>query len=257
MSTSLSSGKRIVPGFCKALATPWSKRGLLQHLDRRIRRVLDSVRTIREARSKYAANQIALDELVATVQASPNSETFFAENAQLEIRRIDKHYYIPVLLSNNERIAYIRSIIHVKSEVRFLRQLEDYLGQPDNKFKKFDWWLFSRVDEKTDDINIPYYYPIENRIANFKPDFIFWLKKGSRYHILFMDPKGTGRTEYEHKVDGYKNLFEEKGQPKLFQYQDMQVSVHVFLHTSDRQVLAEGYRNYWFDRIEQVLNTIS
>ena len=49
----------------------------------------------------------------------------------------------------------------------------------------------------------------------FKPDFIFWLKKGNRYCIVFVDPKGTGRTEYEHKVDGYHILFEENRRPKL------------------------------------------
>ena len=228
----------------------------IDDLERRIHRVLDAVQTVREAKRKYAADQITLDELLKTVQANPNSETFYAENAQLEIKRFDKHYYIPLLLSDNDRIAYIRSVIRVESEVRFVRQLEAYLEQADNKFKEFDWWLFSRVDETSDNVNIPYYYPIENRIANFKPDFIFWLKKGQRYHILLIDPKGTGRTEYEHKVDGYKNLFEEHGQPKEFQYGDMFVNVHVFLHTQDRNILAEGYRDYWFDGVEQVLENL-
>jgi hypothetical protein len=116
--------------------------------------------------------------------------------------------------------------------------------------------LFSRVDETTDEITIPYYFPVENRIANFKPDFIFWLKRGERYHIVFIDPKGTGRTEYEHKVDGYRALFELNDNPKEFSYQGLKVTVHVFLYTPDRQFLAEKYRPYWFDNIEQVLKQI-
>lgn len=55
-----------------------------------------------------------------------------------------------------------------------------------------------------------------------------------------VDVKGTGRSEYEHKVDGYKALFEKIGQPKIFENQGVLISVHVFLYTTDRQFLAEG-----------------
>ncbi len=225
-------------------------------LERRIRLVLDSVKSVQEAKARFQAGQLSLDGLMAEVGSRSQSETFYANQALLEIRRIANHYYVPVLLSENEKIDYIRSVIHVESEVRFIRALEGYTRLPENRFKDYEWWLFSRVDEKLDDIAIPYYYPIENRMANFKPDFIFWLKKGARYQILFVDPKGTGRTEYEHKVDGYRALFEEKGQPKVFQYQDLSVTVHLSLFTPDKQFLAEGYRKYWFDSLEQVMEEI-
>jgi len=67
----------------------------------------------------------------------------------------------------------------MESDVRFLRSLEEYLHKRDHGFKDFDWWLFSRVNETVDDLNIPYYYPIENRITNFNPGFIFWIKRGN------------------------------------------------------------------------------
>jgi hypothetical protein len=140
------------------------------------------------------------------------------------------------VLSSDERIDYIRSVIRVESEIRFLRQLEDYCGKSDNLFKQFDWWLFSRIDETLDEISIPYYYPKDNRIANFKPDFIFWLKRGNRYHILFVDPKGTGRSEYEHKIDGYKSLFEENANRENLITVTLKYSP-VSLYTSDR--------NFW------------
>ncbi len=225
-------------------------------LEIRIQRVIDSVAVIREATARFSAGELTPEEFASEVGQQPQSETFFANNALLEIRRIANHYYIPVLLSENEKIDYIRSVIHVASEVRFLRLLEEYNRSKENKLKVFDWWLFSRVDEKADDISIPYYFPIENRIANFKPDFIFWLKRGERYQIVFIDPKGTGRTEYEHKVDGYRALFEQGDRPKEFSHQGYQVTVHVFLYTPDRQYLAEKYRPYWFDNMEQVLNQI-
>lgn len=227
-------------------------------LERRIHRVIDAVQLIQDARARYSAKQISFEDYEQEVDdlRQQQADTFFTNNTLLEIRRIANHYYIPVLLSDNEKIDFIRSVIHVESEVRFLRALEEYLRRPDSRFKSFDWWLFSRVDEKSDEINIPYYYPIENRMANFKPDFIFWLKKGNRYHIVFIDPKGTGRSEYEHKVDGYRFLFEQNEQPKIFSYQGMEVTVQMFLFTQDRQFLADGYRDYWFDNIEKVMEAI-
>ena len=225
-------------------------------LERRIRCVLESVKAVHEATALFRTGQLTPEAFAAEFSGQTQSETFFANHFQLDIRRIANHYYIPVLLSPNEKIDFIRSVIHVESEVQFLGQLEEYLRRKDHQFKLFDWWLFSRVDEKSDNITIPYYYPFENKIYNFKPDFIFWLKRSERYHIVFIDPKGTGRTEYEHKVDGYRALFEENGQPRLFAYQGLQVSVHVFLYTPDREFLAEGYKSYWFDQIEQVLDSL-
>ncbi len=225
-------------------------------LEQRIRRVIESVERIREAQRRFRAGQMSLDELIAQVSRGDNDNSFYAHEFRLDIKRLANHYYLPVLLSENEQIDFIQSVIKVKSEVRFLEQLEAYVQQEGSLFKQFDWWLFSRVDEKADHLSIPYYYPVENRIANFKPDFVFWLQKGGRYFILFIDPKGTGRTEYEHKIDGYRALFEVHGRPKVFDYQGLQVTVHAYLHTPDRQYLAQGYRRFWFERMEQVLAEI-
>lgn len=227
----------------------------LGDLEQRIRRVLGAVRAVREAKARYEAGQMTLDELLEAVGGDKN-ETFFASGSLLEIRQIANHYYIPVLLSRDERIDYIRSVIRVESERRFLSELEAYVSEPNNRLKACDWWLFSRVDEYLDNIGIPYYYPIENRMALFKPDFIFWMQRGSRYDIVFVDPKGTGRTEYEHKVDGYRALFEAEDEPKIFEYEGLEVRVRAFLHTADRQYLAEGYRRYWVDRMEQVVEGV-
>lgn len=227
-------------------------------LERKIQQVLQAVQRIQEAKARFKTDQLSFDDFNNEVDdlRQQQSSTYFANNTPLEIRRIANHYYIPVLLSANERIDYIRSVIHVQSEVDFLHTLEQYLRKEEQRFKNYDWWLFSRIDETVDEINIPYYYPVENRIANFKPDFIFWLRKGNRYHIVYIDPKGTGRTEYEHKIDGYRALFEENGLPKVFHHQGMEVIVNVFLFTPDVEYLAAGYRKYWFDKIDKVIQAI-
>lgn len=225
-------------------------------LEVKVQRVLNTMQTIHEAKTRFKAQQISMEEFVTTMESNHAVELFSSAQGALQIKHLANHYYVPVLVTNDERIAYIRSIIHVASEVKFLNDLEAYIKTPDNLFKAFDWWLFSRVDEHSDEVHIPYYYPFENRIAKFKPDFIFWLKKGDRYHILFVDPKGTSRTEYQFKVDGFRALFEENGLPKVFHYHDLDVSVHVRLYTSDRQFSAEGYRRYWFDSIAQALTDL-
>ena len=33
-------------------------------------------------------------------------------------------------------------------------------------------------------------------------------QKGNKQSILFIDPKGDRNTDYEHKIDGYKKVFE-------------------------------------------------
>lgn len=91
-----------------------------------------------------------------------------------------------------------------------------------------------------DEVYIPYYDPKANRIARFKPDFIFWLQKDNRYFILFVDPKGTEHTAYERKVDGYQQLFQVGNTPKVFQHNGLSVSVHLFLRTEDVNKFSQG-----------------
>ncbi len=52
--------------------------------------------------------------------------------------------YINLSESGDEKVDYIKHIIKTPSEVRFVNDLEDYLVKSDNKFKEFDWWMFSK-----------------------------------------------------------------------------------------------------------------
>ena len=146
---------------------------------------------ISDLKAQFAAGQMSLDDLVAQSQQLGNPEQFTHLGQMVLFKRIAQHYYLPMLISEDEKLDYIRTIIKVRSEVDFLKKLELYLGEPENGFKRFDWWLFSRIDETYDAVTVPYYNPFENKVSNFKPDFIFWLQKGEGYHIIFVDPKGT------------------------------------------------------------------
>lgn len=169
---------------------------------------------------------------------------------QLKIKYLHQHYYIPLIVSNSEKLNYLTHIIKVESEVKFLSALEKYLEKEDNLFKQFDWWMFSKIDETLDEIFIPYYDPKINSISKYKPDFIFWLKKGSEYKIIFVDPKGTVFSSYQHKVDGFRRIFENKVKSQ----DDLRITVDLKLFTSDKAKVPEGYRKYWFDSLNAFVN---
>ncbi len=169
---------------------------------------------------------------------------------------IAQHYYIPTILADSDRVDYIKHIIQVESEVDFVNALNDYVRGDGNLFDQFDWWLFSKLDEHLDEIALPYYDPSANRIRDFKPDFIFWLQKGADYYIVFIDPKGTTYADYQHKVDGYRRLFEDGDGCKLIGHEGLNVRVFTFLHTEDKRQVGAEYRPYWFDRMEQVLERL-
>ncbi|EDP74830.1 DEAD/DEAH box helicase family protein [Hydrogenivirga sp. 128-5-R1-1] len=180
-------------------------------------------------------------------------EFFEHEEKQLQIRHIASHYYLPVLLSENERIDWIRHVIRHPSEVEFLNKLEQYLEQPDNALASLDWWAFSKIDETLDEVYIPYYDPRSNRIRRFLPDFIFWLQKGNEYAIVFVDPKGMQQTDYQHKVDGFREIFlDDAGRSRTFGYRNMTVRVHLLLYTRDRNRAPEAYRECWFDSLDAI-----
>jgi len=180
---------------------------------------------------------------------------------RLKIKYLANHYYLPVIVSETEKIDYLNHIINVDSEVKFIEQLEEYLAKPDNIFSQFDWWMFSKLDQTLDEVLIPYYNPKENTIANFKPDFIFWAQKGKRYFILFVDPKGTEHTDGYRKIDGYSRIFEiEKNgqkQSRDFSYNGFTINTKLLL--KPRRGIAEvldNYKRYWFDNFDDFAGKI-
>ena len=174
---------------------------------------------------------------------------------RLKIKYLANHYYLPVIVSETEKIDYLNHIINVDSEVKFVEQLEEYLAKPDNVFMQFDWWMFSKLDQTLDEVFIPYYSPKENKIINFKPDFIFWAQKGNRYLILFVDPKGTEHADGYRKIDGYSRIFEveNNGQKQIkdFSYNGFTINTKLLLKSNGgiAKVL-ENYKQYWFDNFD-------
>lgn len=205
-----------------------------------------------------AYGEIPREEFVIKEDELKEANEFEYASKKIDIKYIANHYYVPLIVSEEEKIDYITHIIKTKSEVNFIKELENYITKPENKFLEFDWWLFSKLDESLDNIYIPYYNPDINNLSKFKPDFIFWLKKESRYFIVFIDPKGIKHTDYEHKVDGYCNIFMDNlRNSRNFQFKSLDVKVLLFLYTEDVNRLSEsGYKNFWFDNIDNTIRDI-
>ncbi len=219
----------------------------------------------------YPQKKIKEKEVDEEFDRTRNKEKYKQELKQLELNfqrevRYDKlkikylanHYYLPVIVSETEKIDYLNHIINVDSEVKFIEEL----GENIDKLKNiFDWWMFSKLDQTLDEVSIPYYNPKENSISNFKPDFIFWAQKGNRYFILFVDPKGTEHADGYRKIDGYSRIFEiEKDgqkQSKDFLYSEFTINVKLLLKPRRGKAgVLNNYKGYWFDNFEDFNNKI-
>ncbi|MEM3431669.1 MAG: DEAD/DEAH box helicase family protein, partial [Candidatus Micrarchaeia archaeon] len=163
--------------------------GLVASIDRKAKE--------KELKTQLKTGKIDLEQYtdeIKKLSTLTEVSTFTARNEQIELKNIDNHYYLPVIISKDEKVNFINHIITFESEKKFLRDLEEYTKENNIDV---DYWFFSKIDQSLDKIYIPYYDKKDNRIKKFFPDFIFWLKRGERFYIVFLDPKGTAQTDYE------------------------------------------------------------
>lgn len=225
----------------------------ISDLKRKIEIMKDYQKKFKELDNLYG--KIPREEFSKQESELKEAEVFQYEGKKLELKHIPNHYYLPLILSEEEKIDYIKHIIKTKSEVKFIEKLEDYLSKP-NRFNQFDWWMFSKIDETLDEVYIPY-YDYSHKLLKFKPDFIFWLKKDNYYFIVFIDPKSTEFTNYQNKIDWYEKLFTQNEKPKKIEYKELNCYVFCFFVTDDKdKVKGNKYERYWFDDIDKVLERI-
>jgi hypothetical protein len=233
----------------------------LSALIKRIREYQPFQQRARELLQRYDAKQISMEDYMAATTAlaqvaQPHAE-FTHDGQTIKMHHVAEHYYLPLIFADPaRRVDYIQHIITEESEVRFIKQLEDYLTKPNQRFQEFDWWLFCKLDETLDQVYIPWYNPQRNGLDRFKPDFIFWLQKGHDYHIVLIDPKGIQNISWEHKIQGYRDVFEVDSQPRVIPYGDVTVRVSALLYTSDVNQVPVDYRRHWIDRIEAIVTKL-
>lgn len=112
--------------------------------------------------------------------------------------------------------------------------------------------MFSKIDQTLDKVFIPYYNSKENKFSLFYPDFIFWLKKGKEYLILFVDPKGLEHTDAFRKIDGFRRMFEDDNSKSLkYKIDKLEISVKLLIFPRDNAHVPEKYSAYCFDNVKQ------
>lgn len=163
-------------------------------------------------------------------------KTFEVDGA--ELLKLKEHYYTPLIKAKN--CDWLKHVVKVKSESDFLEEL---LKITETLQENYDFWAFSKIDEYLDNLFIPY---IDNATErHFFPDFIFWLQKSGTQIICFIDPKGSKRTDYEHKADAYQ-LFKDKiFNPK----DDPNLKIKVVLKFyGNKDGVGERYRDLWIEK---------
>jgi hypothetical protein len=213
---------------------------------------------VKELDAQYG--KMPREEFESKFKSLSGSGSFEFKNQKVNIKYLANHYYLPVIVSEKDKVNYLNHIIDVKSEIDFINELETYLGRSNNIFKQFNWWMFSKLDETLDEVYIPYYNPKENAMAKFKPDFIFWMQKDNQYLILFVDPKGTEYTDAYRKIDGYSRIFEanERKKPKVFTFNSLNINVKLMLKPAKGGVadIPAEYRKHWFDNFDDFARKI-
>ncbi len=198
----------------------------------------------------YGEGKITEDEYMEReAQSGANFEKKYRHNGtMLNIRHCERHYYAP-LITADKRADFMRYAVDEDSECKFLTDLDNWLNTNINKIN-VDSWMFCKLNEHKDTVHIPYFY--DNRPAQFFPDFIFWLKRGDDYRIIFIDPKGLNHSSYLNKIDGYMEVFEKDGKPRIFDDRNMRIQVRLFLYNKNIGNAPDAYRRFWISRPDAI-----
>lgn len=202
----------------------------------------NSVSDIVAAYTAKKLNDQQLQEQLALFNSKgkPNNYSYNSLKLELNTDFLVEHYYNPIILTSEAHKQLFKHIIWVPSEVEFLKKLQENR----DKLEKYDWWYFSKIDQTTDDVSIPYYDTREQEYRNFFPDFVFWLKPkdSDKLIIKFIDPKGNvvGTGNAEDKAKGYETIFN----GHTIKYQNKEVQIDLFFYNEPTGV-NESVREYF------------
>ena len=209
-----------------------------------------------ELRKKYQDNRgdgknSGFDDFSKAAAKLENAQRIKINDVTINIEYLANHYYNPILVSEKEKQDYLKNIIQVPSEVDFLNKLSDMAGELD---QAFEWWMFSKINEKWDKLGIPYYNTDISRTTTYHPDFIFWLKeKNSKMlHIVFVDPKGTKISDYQHQAAWYSRVFGKPGEEKIHTNEGLEVKLYLKFFTNDKSHVPELIRKYWIESPKEI-----
>ncbi len=203
---------------------------------------IDKAKTLTEAKKKDLKLKLINDDISTDEFTSATK----LKVGNYELLNIKNHLYLPIILSHDESQTYINHIVNQKSEVDFLKSLNDWLEKNSKDIKSN--WMFSIVIENTDALYIPYFDPSANKHRKFYPDFVFWIQEEDKYRIVFVDLKGRSFSNYIFKIEGYKELFLENEGVKQFQFEEQTVEVEVKMVTDNLNKIPSEYQTFWIEK---------
>jgi len=200
-----------------------------------------------QLKKQFDCGKITLDKLMAETEKLGSKSV--QKSKLVEIKNLKKHLYTPILIKDKNENDFFRNIINEKSEIDFINNLEEYLEKYDNKLATYDNWYFSKIQQVTDSIYIPYIDYEKSQVAKFYPDFIFWLKKDDEYIIKFIDPKGLnqGVHKTKDKIEGFEKIF--VNDEFNNNYPTFKVELYLYNIERKKDELIDKYVEFDFDEI--------
>ncbi len=138
-----------------------------------------------------------------------------------------RHLYKPLIHFKNNEIVRISPVSLNKGEYEFVSDLKEFYIQKPPVLKNCELYLLRNLSKK----GIGFF--VGN---NFYPDFILWIMKGQKQHVVFIDPKGL------RQVDGFsdpkiKFANEIKRLEKRLSDPDISLNAFIISNTPQKNIL--------------------
>lgn len=126
-------------------------------------------------------------KLIKAVKKLAEELDTLTKDGAMPIPRVyfDRHLFVPLLLKNKD-IDKISPPGLEKSEEKFILALRKYLRENKDKFTDIEMYLLRNFPKS----GVGFF-----NLSGFYPDFIMWLKNGTKQTIIFIDPKGLQHTK--------------------------------------------------------------
>jgi len=146
-----------------------------EYLKEKLRNNEIDLDTYTELIKEYSSQTVEGETIQYKIKKGNRTET-----REVKINYIANNYYFPVILSDEEKSSYFKYIITTKSEIDFINDLSAYVTKPNNRFKNFDWWFFSKINEN----EMIYIFHITILILTVLGSFILILYSGLKKTMI-------------------------------------------------------------------------
>lgn len=129
-----------------------------------------------------AASATRLGDLRSKVEGSEPVADNWSFNG-VDVLAVGKHVYVPVIgVDPTSSVITIEPVALDSNEAKFARKLNAYATKPGSRLAE---WDVKFMRNRSRGSGIGFYEG-----GSFYPDFVIWLTRPGRQHVVFVDPKG-------------------------------------------------------------------